>query len=125
MRISRLILVALVLTLVAGAVLAGDLSAASTKQKLRDKQAQAQAVLAQVNALDTRFEASVEAWNGAQYELGDARRARGGPAALRGAERQQRIAIARVARAPRRALRERRRADDDRRSSSGARTSPT
>ena len=53
----------------AAALLAGDLSAASPKDKLRAKQAQAQAVMAQVNKLNQSFEASVEAWNGARYEL--------------------------------------------------------
>jgi cell wall-associated NlpC family hydrolase len=62
-------LIALV-AMLAGVVFAGDLSAApTTKQKLQAKQAQAQSVLGQVNALDRRFEASVEAWHGAQYEL--------------------------------------------------------
>jgi peptidoglycan DL-endopeptidase CwlO len=82
----------------AAALLAGDLSAASPKDKLRAKQAQAQAVMAQVNKLNQSFEASVEAWNGARYELEvtkhelvvDRQR-------LRTAERQRRIAIAHVA----------------------------
>jgi cell wall-associated NlpC family hydrolase len=83
--------------LLLGAVLAGDLSAASTKDRLQAKRAQEDAVLAQVNALDGRFEASVEAWNGAQYllertkqELVKDRRTLGL------AERQRRLAVARV-----------------------------
>src|SRR5581483_1188090 len=56
------------------AALAGVLPAASTKDRLREKRAQAAAVLAQVNALDRQFEASVEAWNGARYELTVTRR---------------------------------------------------
>jgi cell wall-associated NlpC family hydrolase len=80
------------------ASLAGDLSAASPKDKLRAKQAQAEAVLAQVNKLDQSFEASVEAWNGARYQLDltkrqlvvDRQR-------LKAAERRRRIAMAHVA----------------------------
>jgi peptidoglycan DL-endopeptidase CwlO len=80
------------------ALLAGDLSAASPKERLREKRAQADKVLAQVNALNQSFEASVEAWNGARYELEvtkkqlvvDRHR-------LRTAEQQRRIAVARVA----------------------------
>jgi cell wall-associated NlpC family hydrolase len=67
-RIPRTTVV--VLTAVLGsAVLAGDLSAASPKERIRAKEAQARAVLAQVSTLDRRFEASVESWHGAQYEL--------------------------------------------------------
>jgi cell wall-associated NlpC family hydrolase len=58
-----------VCAVLATALLAGDLSAASTKERLREKRAQAATVLAQVNQLDRSFEASVEAWNGARYEL--------------------------------------------------------
>ncbi|HST13347.1 MAG TPA: C40 family peptidase [Gaiellaceae bacterium] len=80
------------------ALLAGDLSAASPKDKLRAKQAQAEAVLVQVNKLNQSFEASVEAWNGARYQLVvtkkqlvvDRQR-------LRVAERERRIALAHVA----------------------------
>jgi cell wall-associated NlpC family hydrolase len=80
------------------ALLAGDLSAASPKDRLRAKQAQAQAVLTQVNKLNQTFEASVEAWNGARYELEvtkhqlvvDRRR-------LRIAQQQRRVAMAHVA----------------------------
>jgi cell wall-associated NlpC family hydrolase len=80
------------------ASLAGDLSAASPKDRLRAKKAQAEAVLAQVNKLNQSFEASVEAWNGARYQLqvtkhelvADQRR-------LRVAERQRSIAMAHIA----------------------------
>ena len=79
------------------AVLAGDLSAASPKERIKAKERQAQVVLAQVAALDQRFEASVEAWHGAQYELQltmhqlvlDRR-------ALRLASVEKRVALARV-----------------------------
>jgi cell wall-associated NlpC family hydrolase len=80
------------------ALLAGDLSAASPQDKIRAKQAQAKAVLAEVNKLNQSFEASVEAWNGARYQLVvtkqqlvvDRRN-------LRVAERQERIAQAHIA----------------------------
>ncbi len=97
MGIARTTLAASCVVLVA-ALLAGDLSAASPKDKLRAKQVQAEAVLAQVNKLNQSFEASVEAWNGARYQLEvtkrqlvvDRRR-------LKVAERQQRLAQAHVA----------------------------
>ena len=97
MGIARTTLAASCVVLVA-ALLAGDLSAASPNDKLRAKQAQAEAVLAQVTKLNQSFEASVEAWNGARYQLVvtkqelavDRRR-------LRVAERQRRIAMAHVA----------------------------
>ena len=97
MGITRTTLAGSCAVLVA-ALLAGDLSAASPKDKLRAKQAQAEAVLAQVNKLDQSFEASVEAWNGARYQLQvtkqqlvvDRQR-------LQVAERQRRIAMAHVA----------------------------
>jgi len=95
--IARTTLAASCVVLVA-ALIAGDLSAASPKDKLRAKQAQAEAVLVQVNKLNQSFEASVEAWNGARYQLEvtkrqlvvDRRR-------LKVAERQQRLAQAHVA----------------------------
>jgi len=85
--------------LVVAALLAGNLAASpgTTKERLHAKQAQAQSVLAQVGALDKRFEASVEAWHGAQYALATTHaellRDRAG---LRVAEAQRRKAIARV-----------------------------
>jgi cell wall-associated NlpC family hydrolase len=89
--------VAALLAVVAAALLAGDLSAASPKERLHEKRAQAAAVLAQVNALDQRFEASVEAWNGARYELGVARqKLKVDRARLRTAARQRRVALARL-----------------------------
>jgi cell wall-associated NlpC family hydrolase len=80
------------------ALLAGDLSAASPKDRLKAKQAQAAAVLVQVNKLNQSFEASVEAWNGARYQLAvtkrelvvDRRR-------LRAAEKERSVAMAHVA----------------------------
>ncbi|HEX3807716.1 MAG TPA: NlpC/P60 family protein [Gaiellaceae bacterium] len=93
----RTTLVAL-LALLAGATLAGDLSAApGTKQQLRDKQAQAHSVLAQVNQLDARFGATVEAWDGAKYELGlTQKELKADRATLKRAEKQRRVAVARV-----------------------------
>jgi cell wall-associated NlpC family hydrolase len=93
----RTTLVAL-LALLAGAMLAGDLSAApGTKQQLRDKQAQAQSVLVQVNKLDARFGATVEAWDGAKYELGlTQKELKADRVTLKRAEKQRRLAVARV-----------------------------
>jgi cell wall-associated NlpC family hydrolase len=80
------------------ALVAGDLSAASPKDKLRAKKAQAEAVLVQVNKLNQSFEASVEAWNGARYQLEVTKRQLVvDQARLRVAERQRRIALAHVA----------------------------
>ena len=73
MGITRTTLAGFCALLVA-ALLAGDLSAASPKERLRQKRAEADAVLAQVNALNQSLEASVEAWNGARYELDVTRR---------------------------------------------------
>src|SRR3954451_2537857 len=80
------------------ALLAGDLSAASPKDKLRAKQAQAEAVLAQVNKLNQSFEASVEAWNGARFQLQVTKRQLVvDRQRLKVAERQRRVAMAHVA----------------------------
>ena len=80
------------------ALVAGDLSAASPKDKLRAKQAQAEAVLTQVNKLNQSFEASVEAWNGARYQLEVTKRQLVvDRQRLRVAERQRRTALAHVA----------------------------
>jgi cell wall-associated NlpC family hydrolase len=88
---------ACVFVLLVSSVVVGDLRAASPRERIREKQAQAQAVLVQVNQLDRRFEASVEAWNGARYQLASTRRELAADrAALRVAERQRRIAVARV-----------------------------
>jgi cell wall-associated NlpC family hydrolase len=80
------------------ALLAGDLSAASPKDRLRAKQAQAEAVLTQVNKLNQSFEASVEAWNGARYQLEVTKRELVVDRQhLRIAERRRRVAAAHVA----------------------------
>jgi cell wall-associated NlpC family hydrolase len=97
MRIARTTLACSCAVLFA-ALLAGDLSAASPKDRLRAKQAQAKAVLGQVNKLNQSFEASVEAWNGARYQLEVTKRQLVVDRhRLHTAERQRRIAIAHVA----------------------------
>jgi cell wall-associated NlpC family hydrolase len=71
--------------------------AASTKDRLRAKEAQGKQVLAEVNALDAKFGATVEAWNGARYELGQAKQQlAANRLALRIADTQRRAAIHRV-----------------------------
>jgi cell wall-associated NlpC family hydrolase len=76
-----------------GAALVGEPLAASPKQELERKQAQAEHVLAQVNALDAKFGATVEAWNGARYELAQTQKQLATDrASLRAAERQRRLA---------------------------------
>ena len=80
-----------------GAVLVGDPHAASPKQQLEAKQAQAQKVLAQVNALDAQFGATVEAWNGARYELAQAKKQLAADqASLAAAERARQLAMQHV-----------------------------
>ena len=80
-----------------GAALVGEPYAASPKQQLEAKQAQAQKVLAQVNALDARFGATVEAWNGARYELAQAKKQLAADqASLAAAERERRLAMQHV-----------------------------
>lgn len=83
--------------LLAATVLAGEPLAASPREQLKARAAQAQDVLRQVNALDLQFGRTVEAWNGARYEL-DKTRAQlaSDRAMLRVADHQQRIAVARV-----------------------------
>jgi cell wall-associated NlpC family hydrolase len=89
--------IAVCAALLAATVLAGEPFAASPREKIKAKAAQAQQVLQQVNALDAQFGRTVEAWNGARYELDKTRRQLvSDRAALRQAERQQRIAIAHV-----------------------------
>jgi cell wall-associated NlpC family hydrolase len=79
---------------VLGAALVGEPLAATPKEQLDQKQAQARHVLAEVNALDARFGATVEAWNGARYELAQAKKQLAADrVALRKAERQRRLAI--------------------------------
>jgi peptidoglycan DL-endopeptidase CwlO len=83
--------VALTAALVA-AVSVGDLAAATPKEQLAQKRAQESRVLAEVQSLDRRFGATVEAWNGARYELAQVRtRLALDLASFRSAQRQQRI----------------------------------
>ena len=92
MRAWRVIL-ALAAAAVLGAALVGEPLAASPKQQLLDKQAQAQHVLSEVNALDARFGATVEAYNGARYELAQTQQQLAADrASLRVAERQRNLA---------------------------------
>jgi peptidoglycan DL-endopeptidase CwlO len=78
-------------------VLAGEPIAASSKERLKAKAAQAQQVLQQVNALDLQFGRTVEAWHGAQYELDKTRRQLATDRAqLRAAKRQEHVALERV-----------------------------
>jgi peptidoglycan DL-endopeptidase CwlO len=89
--------IAICAALLAATVLAGEPLAASPREQLKAKAAQAQQVLQQVNALDAQFGRTVEAWNGARYELDKTRRQLASDrATLRFAEQQQKIAIARV-----------------------------
>jgi cell wall-associated NlpC family hydrolase len=91
------VIVACGAVLLVATVLVGEPFAASAKDRLKAKAAQAQAVLQQVNALDLRFGRSVEAWHGAQYELDKTRRQLATDRALlRVAKQQERIALARV-----------------------------
>lgn len=96
MKTSSLCSVAAATTLVAALVVA-PLSAAPPKQ-LRAKEAQAQAVLAQVSALDQRFERTDEDWNVARLQLraADASLAKNRQA-LHRAQAAERLAQARVA----------------------------
>jgi cell wall-associated NlpC family hydrolase len=96
MRTSRAIFAAVAAALLS-IVLVGASLAATPKEQLRDKQAQGQKVLGEVNQLDARFGATVEAWNGAKYELGLAQKELAGDrASLRIAERQRGLAIQHV-----------------------------
>jgi cell wall-associated NlpC family hydrolase len=89
--------VACVTILIGAAVLVGAPFAASPKEQLKAKAAQAQHVLQQVNALDVQFGRTVEAWNGAQYELVKTRRQLATDRTLlRAAKQQERIAITHV-----------------------------
>jgi cell wall-associated NlpC family hydrolase len=75
----------------------GASHAATPKERIREKQAEAQQVLGEVNQLDAKFGATVEAWNGAKYELGLAQKELvTDRASLRVAEQQRRLAIQRV-----------------------------
>jgi cell wall-associated NlpC family hydrolase len=96
MRAPKSILACCAVLLVA-TVLVGEPFAASPKERLKAKAAQAQKVLQEVNALDLRFGRTVEAWHGAQYELDQTRRQLvADRAQLRVAQQQQRVAVARV-----------------------------
>ena len=96
MRVPKAI-IACVTILLGAAVLVGAPFAASPKEQLKAKAAQAQQVLQQVNALDVQFGRTVEAWNGAQYELDKTRRQLATDLTLlRAAKKQERIAITRV-----------------------------
>jgi cell wall-associated NlpC family hydrolase len=96
MQIPKVIVVCGAVLLVA-TVLVGDPSAASPKERIKAKAAQAQQVLQQVNALDQKFGRTVESWHGAQYELAKARHQLATDRRLlRAAKQQERIAIARV-----------------------------
>jgi cell wall-associated NlpC family hydrolase len=95
MRVPRWIVACA--AVVAGCVLVAEPFAASPRARLRAESAHARQVLQQVNALDVQFGRAVEAWHGAQYELGKARvQLASDRALLRFAQRQQRIALARV-----------------------------
>jgi len=71
MRLAR------ILTSLAAAALIGALAAsplaASPSGKIKVKQREAEVVLAQVDALDNELGKTVEAWDGAQYDLGKVR----------------------------------------------------
>jgi len=96
MRVPKGIVACAAVLLVA-TVLVGEPFAASPKEQLKAKAAQAQAVLQQVNALDLQFGRTVEAWHGAQYELEKTKRQLvRDRARLRVAKQQERIATARV-----------------------------
>ena len=97
MRIRGITLAALLAGVLSVATLTAAAAPPTTKQRLQAKRAQAQSVLAQVGGLDRRFEASVEAWHGAQYALASTHKELlHDRVALRAAERQRRKAIARV-----------------------------
>jgi cell wall-associated NlpC family hydrolase len=96
MRTSRPIFAAAAAAL-SSIALVGASHAATPKERLKAKQAEAQQVLNEVNQLDARFGATVEAWNGAKYELGLAQKELvKDRAALRVAEKQRRLAIQRL-----------------------------
>jgi cell wall-associated NlpC family hydrolase len=89
--------IACVTVLLGATVLVGEPFAASPKEQLKAKAAQAQQVLQQVNALDVTFGRTVEAWHGAQYELDKTRRQLATDRTLlRAAKQEEQIALARV-----------------------------
>ena len=84
------------LLLAASVVTSAD--AAKEPPTLRAKQAHAQAVLAQVNALDIRFGELVDSWDGARLQLAASKRAlAANEVALRRARRRSQIADAELA----------------------------
>jgi peptidoglycan DL-endopeptidase CwlO len=96
MRSPRVIVAAVAAALLSVA-LGGASLAATPKERLRDKQAEAQRVLGEVNQLDAKFGSTVEAWNGAKYEFGLAQKELAADQArLRVAEKQRRLAIKHV-----------------------------
>jgi cell wall-associated NlpC family hydrolase len=91
------LLTAVVAAALVATLLVGGSLAATPKEQLKAKQAEAQQILAQVNTLDDRMDQTVEAWNGARYELGKTRTALASERTLlRTAERQRARAVARV-----------------------------
>jgi cell wall-associated NlpC family hydrolase len=79
------------------ATLVGDLAAATPKQRIAEKQAEARSVLDQVDQLDRRLEANVEAWNGARIQLAATRHQLAfDRVKLRVAERARERSVARV-----------------------------
>jgi peptidoglycan DL-endopeptidase CwlO len=91
MRLARL-LTPLVAAALVGALGAAPLTASSAG-KIKVKQREAQVVLAQVNALDGQLGKTVEAWDGARYDLGQVKsQLAANQASLSIAERAQRHA---------------------------------
>ena len=79
------------------AVAAGAGGAQAAQSPLQTKRAEAQAVLAQVNALDVRFGRVVDSWDGARIALAAAEhRLAANAVALRRARRQSRVADRRL-----------------------------
>jgi peptidoglycan DL-endopeptidase CwlO len=77
--------------------LVGASSAATPRQQIRDKQAQAKKVYAEIQQLDARFGVTVEQWHGAKYQLARAEQElTADKASLRAAEHQRRLALAHV-----------------------------
>ena len=96
MHVPRVIVVCAA-ALLAATVLVGDPFAASPKEQIDGKAAQAQQVLQQVNALDLQFGRTVESWHGAQYELAKTRRQLATDRRLlHAAKGQEGLALARV-----------------------------
>ncbi|MGZ4389605.1 MAG: NlpC/P60 family protein [Gaiellaceae bacterium] len=78
---------------------AARVEAAGTPPAIRAKQAQALAVVRQINTIDTQLGRAMEQWNGARFELAQVRtRLAQTRADLAQARRQHRLALTRVAR---------------------------